>query len=569
MHQILCLLLIGSVLTLGESSCRCRPSDSCWPSINTWAAFNESIDGHLVQLRPIASVCHDPTFNQQACNDMKNMTNNNVWRANQPGALQNRVWESGSRPDESCFLDSPRTQPCYQGRIPLYSVVAKSIIHVQRAVRFARLHNLRLIVHNTGHDTSGRSSGAGALQLYTQKLDDIVHTHDFRATGSNASLGPAVTFGAGVTFEQLYARGAVDSFMVTGGDCVSVGAAGGYLQGGGVPAFLGHTWGLGVDNALEFEIVTANGDLQIANSHHNPDLFWALRGGGGGTFGVVTRATMRTYPDFPLTVVTVSFSGPRSDARLWNVGVTRLLSALQTLNRDGKTGGYMTLSPSPNGNGTVTARLIMHFLNTTSVSLGRSRVLALIGNNTSVYTVTSRAVPKLSTYYGADNIGMSALFGSTLLSNAFFDNDTNSTLHLAQRLSRIPLGPGDAIFTSNLGGATNRMIDTPLHPAWRSAAHLVTLMVGVAEETGARDATAKQMAEVQLPMLYALDRGQERVEYRNLGAALQDDFQGKYWGEENYGRLLSIKRRWDPEDLFLARYGVGSEGWDEEGMCRS
>ena len=273
MHRILCLLLVRSILTLGGSSCRCRLSDSCWPSINTWTAFNESIDGYLIQLRPIASVCHDPTFDQQACNNVKNMTNNDVWRSNQPGispshmiqhpltragALQNRVWESGSRPEESCFLDSPRAQPCYQGRIPLYSVVAESTIHVQRAVRFARMHNLRLIIRNTGHDTSGRSSGADALQLYTQKLDDIVYTPDFRATGSNDSLGPAVTFGAGVTFEQLYAQGAVDRFMVTGGDCVSVGAAGGYLQGGGVPAFLGHTWGLGVDNVLEFEIVTAN-----------------------------------------------------------------------------------------------------------------------------------------------------------------------------------------------------------------------------------------------------------------------------------------------------------------------
>lgn len=136
--------------------------------------------------------------------------------------------------------------------------MAESTVHVQQAVRFARTHNLRLIIRNTGHDTSGRSSGADALQIFTQNLDDIVYTRDFRATGSNASLGPAVTFGAGVTFEQLYTRGAVDGFMVTGGDCVSVGAAGGFIQGGGVPPFLGHTWGLGVDNALEFEIVTAS-----------------------------------------------------------------------------------------------------------------------------------------------------------------------------------------------------------------------------------------------------------------------------------------------------------------------
>lgn len=68
----------------------------------------------------------------------------------------------------------------------------------------------------------------------------------------------------------------------------------------------------GVDNVIQFTIVDSAGDHFTANAYKNPDLFWALRGGGGGTYGVVTSATYRTYPEFPLTVslVQANFSSP-------------------------------------------------------------------------------------------------------------------------------------------------------------------------------------------------------------------------------------------------------------------
>jgi hypothetical protein len=113
------------------------------------------------------------------------------------------------------------------------------------------------VIRNTGHDGAGSSSGPDSFQIFTRRLSDILYHENFGLTGSNASVGPAVSIGAGVIFGDLYVYGGQKGFIVTGGDSATVGAAGGFTQGGGVPGFLGHTWGLAADNALEFEIVTA------------------------------------------------------------------------------------------------------------------------------------------------------------------------------------------------------------------------------------------------------------------------------------------------------------------------
>jgi FAD/FMN-containing dehydrogenase len=71
--------------------------------------------------------------------------------------------------------------------------------------------------------------------------------------------------------------------------------AGGFAQGGGHAPF-SSKYGLAADNILEYKVVTADGRLVVANSQTNTDLFLALRGGGGGTFGVVVEATMNAWP---------------------------------------------------------------------------------------------------------------------------------------------------------------------------------------------------------------------------------------------------------------------------------
>ena len=129
---------------------------------------------------------------------------------------------------------------------------------------------------------------------------------------------PAFTFGAGVQWIEAYEAAREHNRAIVGAASGSVGAAGGWLAGGGHSA-IAPNYGLGmsnssvgsksyspgsfvgVDNVLEITIVTADGDHVVANRYRNEDLFWALRGGGGGTWGVVTSVTYKTHPYTPLS----------------------------------------------------------------------------------------------------------------------------------------------------------------------------------------------------------------------------------------------------------------------------
>ena len=106
---------------------------------------------------------------------------------------------------------------------------------------------------------------------------------------------PAVTVEAGARWVEAYDQVTVKHHRyVQGGGCTSVGAAGGFLQGGGFGSW-SKKFGTAAAGMLEAEVVTANGELVVANRCQNQDLFWALRGGGGGTFGIVTKATLMTH----------------------------------------------------------------------------------------------------------------------------------------------------------------------------------------------------------------------------------------------------------------------------------
>jgi hypothetical protein len=138
----------------------------------------------------------------------------------------------------------------------------------------------------------------------------------------------AVTFGAGVTTQQLNDKIAAQGIFTNGAEHGEVGVAGGmshqiYLACPVLMTVLGWTqcgghgpmtsaYGLGSDNVLEFQVVTADGQLKIANSVANPDLYWALRGGCGGTFGIVTQATVRAFPSpkFTVTKFTLTVNTP-------------------------------------------------------------------------------------------------------------------------------------------------------------------------------------------------------------------------------------------------------------------
>jgi hypothetical protein len=278
----------------------------CWPNQADFYALSARLSQPLINVHPIGEVCFEPFFDADACTVSQQRFNDGLWRTDQPGAGINSNWEAADGATSSCFggnatWAAPRNGTCDQGRVPVIGVNATTPQDVIEGVKFAAQHNLRVVIKNTGHDFLGRSFAAGSFVIWTHTWKFFNYTENFTPTGGPASNFPAVTIGPGVQWGELYEF--VDSVnkTIAGGIGAqgSVGAAGGWPLGGG-HNILSPSLGLGVDNILQVTVVTPDGQHLTVNPFRNTDLFWALRGGGGPSFGVVTSLTYRVHDNLPL-----------------------------------------------------------------------------------------------------------------------------------------------------------------------------------------------------------------------------------------------------------------------------
>lgn len=198
--------------------------------------------------------------------------------------------------NQSCDPFTERSTPCTFGNYVRYAVAVNCSRDVAQTINFAKAHNLRLVIRNTGHDYLGRSTGAGAVSVWMHGLKDIA----FNDWNDSFYQGKAAKLGAGVQGYDIMAAARDEGVVVVGGECPTVGPVGGYTQGGGHSA-LSTSFGLSADNTLEWEVVTADGELVIASRTNNSDLYWALSGGGGGNYGVVLSMTVKAFPDAPVS----------------------------------------------------------------------------------------------------------------------------------------------------------------------------------------------------------------------------------------------------------------------------
>ena len=165
---------------------------------------------------------------------------------------------------------------------PLLVVTAVTAEDVSRAVTFAVEQGLEIAVRSGGHSGAGHGSVDGGLVIDLSGLDAIDVDVDART----------VTAGTGATAGAVTAATGEHGLAVGFGDTGSVGV-GGITTGGGV-GFLSRAHGLTIDNVLSAQVVTADGTVHEVDTKHEPDLFWAVRGGGGNV-GVVTRFTFRAH----------------------------------------------------------------------------------------------------------------------------------------------------------------------------------------------------------------------------------------------------------------------------------
>src|SRR5215475_13291402 len=247
---------------------RVRPGTEGWPTEADWAGLNQAANGRLSRVTV-------PTLTEA---EAKHLLANPFFVGDQPALTQSSGW-----------LEAWRSSPS------AYVIAAASAADVATAVRFANAHNVRLVVRGGGHSYFGASNAPDSLLLWTRKMGAIDIHETFAAVGSGSAPVPAVSLGAGSIWLHAYqavTRGA--GRYVQGGGCTTVGVAG-LILGGGFGSF-SKAYGLAAASLLEAEIVTADGVIRTVNAAREPDLFWALKGGGGGTFGVVTRLTLATHP---------------------------------------------------------------------------------------------------------------------------------------------------------------------------------------------------------------------------------------------------------------------------------
>ncbi|HJP71215.1 MAG TPA: FAD-binding oxidoreductase [Candidatus Limnocylindria bacterium] len=187
------------------------------------------------------------------------------------------------RPDDPDYDETRQILSGVYDRHPAVIVRAANADDVALVVRFAREAGVELAVRAGGHSNAGHSSTEGGI---------VLDLRDMNALEIDAESRTAWAEG-GVTAGEVTSELAEHGFAIPFGDTGSVGI-GGLTLGGGV-GYLVRKHGMTIDNLLAADIVTADGELLRTDADHHPDLFWAIRG-GGGNFGVVTRFRFRLHP---------------------------------------------------------------------------------------------------------------------------------------------------------------------------------------------------------------------------------------------------------------------------------
>jgi hypothetical protein len=186
-------------------------------------------------------------------------------------------------PGQPGFDDARQAFNLAADQEPAAVVFAGSARDVAAAVTFAADHGLRIAAQGTGHNAMPLGPLTGTILLKTHRMNRV----DIDPLARTARVE------AGTVWSDVVQAAAKHGLAPLPGSSGNVGVAG-YTLGGGV-SFLGRKYGLSASNVRAIELVTADGQLRRADREHEPDLFWALRG-GGGSFAIVTALELRLFP---------------------------------------------------------------------------------------------------------------------------------------------------------------------------------------------------------------------------------------------------------------------------------
>ncbi len=568
---------------------RIRPSDPAWPSAASWEELNRAVGSHLIKVQSPLVACQS-AGTATSCAELFRNLKNPYYINSQAGLTQTTGWADG-------WMSAPSA----------YAVAARTTKDVVAAVNFARNHNLRLVVKGGGHSYQGTSNAADSLLIWTREMNGITLHDAFVATGCNGKHAPqpAVTVESGAIWMHTYNAVVTKAGRyVQGGGCATVGVAG-LIQSGGFGSF-SKNYGIAAAGLLEAEIVTADGVARIANACTNPDLFWAIKGGGGGTFGVVTRITLRTrrLPAFFGAVrVSVKASSDTAFRRL----IGRFVGFYNDALFNTHWGEQAAFRPS----NTLDVFMVFQGLERQQAESVWRPFLDGVTGSPQDFTIESPpriiAVPARS-FWDADylrrNLPDAVLVDSrpgAPEGNVFWAGNLGETgqfLHgyesawlpasLLAKKSQQHLA--DALFASSrhwstslhfnkgLAGAPPEAItaakDTAMNPAVLDAFALAIIAAegppaypGIAGHEPDLAAARQHAAAIGKAMAVLHKLTSHPGSYVSEAGFFDETWQRSYWGT-NYPRLAAVKKKYDPAGLFFVHHGVGSEEWSADGFTR-
>ncbi|KAF9453476.1 FAD-binding domain-containing protein [Macrolepiota fuliginosa MF-IS2] len=560
------LFLCQLCLASGRNQLRCRtmPNDPAWPSTSTWNQFNASVDGRLIRTIPIAASCHGANHDAAECENVQNQWHIPEFHQTSASSIMAPVFLN-----KSCDPFTAVNDRCIIGAYAQYSVDVATPDHVIKTLAFAKEHNIRFIVKNTGHDYMGKSTGAGGLAVWTHHLTDRVWIPQFKGPHYE---GPAVKVSAGVLGDMLNQDAEARGQTVLTGQCPSVGYAGGYLQGGG-HSVLSSLYGMAADQILELEVITTTGQFVRASPSQNTDLFWALGGGGGGTYGVVWSITVKTFPNMPVTTVRVLYQPPSQDKAVLDTHWQSIGVYLTESPKFVDAGAYHVVAFDntlfqvailfPKKTPEEVDALTQPWMN----ELQALNITPTITETVQHPTVrnASALVPQI---FGGEILTGTSLYGARILPKRLWESgESLATLFSTLRgiadagghIADIAINP-----TKEIAGNPNNAV----LPAFRTMHSMCLIAVDwndtaswEVQFAGTKTATslASRLAEI----------APETGAYLNEADAFDPNWKQDFYGV-NYDRLLQIKDKWDPDQLLYGTTAVGGDRWvtvEGGGLC--
>ena len=423
---------------------------------------------------------------------------------------------------------------------PKAVVYCESREDVQRTVRWARKHAVRIVPRSAGHSYGGYSSTSAGVIVDVSRLNGIALDAQHHAV-----------VGAGARLIDVYDRLWRSRRTIPAGSCPTVGIAG-LTLGGGI-GFASRKFGLTCDNLLEATVVLADGTAVIANAQRQPDLFWALRGGGGGNFGIVTRFVFRTHPVGQVATYTIEW--PWSDAK-------KVVQAWQKLAPHAPDGLFSVLNLNAVVGGRTRITSAGQFFGSTERL--RALLQPLVNAATPTrFSVTSRTYMDAQEMWAGcsgtieechlppqGNLGRSTFKGKSSIANRPLSPAGIDTM-LRQLEARLNVGSGSGIILlDSYGGAINRVKKNATAFVHRDALFSMQYLAYW-------DAPAPADPNLRwLRSFYAAMRPYvSPFAYQNY----IDPELGK-WGRAYYStnldRLIAVKRRYDPQNVFRSAQSI-------------